>query len=94
VSQEIIDERFEILYEVQKEIAREMNQEYLGKTIEVLVEGAHEETNLLLQGRHKGQAPDIDGKVIINDGLAKAGEIVNVEITEVLDYDLVGKIIR
>lgn len=93
VSQEIIDERFEILYEVQKEIARELNQEYLGKTIEVLVEGAHEETDLLLQGRHRGQAPDIDGKVIINDGIAKAGDIVNVEITEVLDYDLVGRII-
>jgi hypothetical protein len=32
--------------------------------------------------------------VIINDGMAKAGEIVKVEITEVLDYDLVGRIIE
>lgn len=93
VPQEVIDERFERLYEVQKEIARELNQEYLGKTLEVLVEGAHEETNLLLQGRHQGQAPDIDGRVIINDGVAKAGEIVKVEITDVLDYDLVGRIV-
>jgi ribosomal protein S12 methylthiotransferase len=93
VSQEVIDERFEKLYEAQKEIARELNQEYLGKVIEVLVEGVHEETDLLLQGRHAGQAPDIDGKVIINDGMAKAGEIVKVEITEVLDYDLVGRIV-
>ena len=93
VPQEIIDERFEKLYEVQKEIARELNQEYLGKVIEVLVEGPHEETELLLQGRHSGQAPDIDGKVIINDGFAKAGDLVKVEITEVLDYDLVGRII-
>jgi ribosomal protein S12 methylthiotransferase len=94
VSQDVIDERFELLYEAQKEIARELNQEYLGKVIEVLVEGQHEETDLLLQGRHAGQAPDIDGKVIINDGMAKAGELVRVEITEVLDYDLVGRIIR
>ncbi|HLT21875.1 MAG TPA: 30S ribosomal protein S12 methylthiotransferase RimO [Bacteriovoracaceae bacterium] len=93
VPQEVIDERFEALYEAQREIARELNQEYLGKVIDVLVEGAHEETDLLLQGRHAGQAPDIDGKVIINDGLAKAGEIVKVEITDVLDYDLVGRII-
>jgi ribosomal protein S12 methylthiotransferase len=93
VSQEVIDERFEQLYEAQKEIARELNQEYLGKVIDVLVEGPHEETELLLQGRHAGQAPDIDGKVIINDGMAKAGDIVKVEITEVLDYDLVGRII-
>jgi ribosomal protein S12 methylthiotransferase len=93
VAEDIIEERFEKLYELQKEIARELNQDYLGKIIEVLVEGPHEETNLLLQGRHAGQAPDIDGKVIINDGMAKAGEIVKVEITEVLDYDLVGRII-
>jgi ribosomal protein S12 methylthiotransferase len=93
VPQEVIDERFEKLYEAQKEIARELNQEYLGKVIEVLVEGAHDETDLLLQGRHAGQAPDIDGKVIINDGTAKAGDLVQVEITEVLDYDLVGRIV-
>ncbi len=93
VPQEVIDERFERLYEVQKEIAHELNQGYLGQTIDVLVEGVHEETELLLQGRHQGQAPDIDGKVIINDGMAKAGEIVKVEITDVLDYDLVGRIL-
>lgn len=94
VPQEIIDERFEQLYEAQKEIARELNQAYIGQVIDVLMEGEHEETDLLLQGRHAGQAPDIDGRVIINDGLAKAGEIVKVEITEVLDYDLVGRIVR
>jgi ribosomal protein S12 methylthiotransferase len=93
VDQETIDARFEILYETQREIARELNQKYIGKTIDVLVEGPHEETELLLQGRHAGQAPDIDGKVIINDGMAKAGDIVKVSISEVLDYDLVGQIV-
>jgi ribosomal protein S12 methylthiotransferase len=93
VPQDVIDARFEMLYEAQKEIARELNEQYIGKIIDVLVEGEHEETELLLQGRHAGQAPDIDGKVIINDGMAKAGDIVKVEITEVLDYDLVGRIV-
>lgn len=93
VPQEVIEERFEALYELQREIARELNQQYVGQIIDVLVEGFHEETDLLLQGRHAGQAPDIDGKVIINDGMARAGEIVKVEITEVLDYDLVGRIV-
>jgi ribosomal protein S12 methylthiotransferase len=93
ISQDVIDERFEQLYEAQKEIARELNQEYLGQVIDVLIEGQHDETELLLQGRHSGQAPDIDGKVIINDGMAKAGDIVKVEITDVLDYDLVGRIV-
>ena len=61
-----------------------------------MIEGEHEETELLIQGRHEGQAPDIDGKVIINDLDGKnieVGELVYVEITEVLDYDLVGRIV-
>jgi ribosomal protein S12 methylthiotransferase len=94
VPQDIIDQRFETLYEVQKEIAREINQKLVGKTIDVLVEGVHPETDMLLVGRHNGQAPEIDGQVIINDGLANAGEIVKVKITEVLDYDLVGSIVK
>jgi ribosomal protein S12 methylthiotransferase len=94
VPEDVIEARFEALYEAQKEIARELNQAYVGQIIEVLVEGVHEETDLLLQGRHAGQAPDIDGKVIINDGMAEAGDIVQVEITEVLDYDLVGRIVE
>jgi ribosomal protein S12 methylthiotransferase len=94
VPTEVIEERFDILYEAQKEIVREKNKKYLGQTLEVLVEGLHEETDLLLQGRHSGQAPEIDGKVIINDGVAKPGEFVQVKIDEVLDYDLVGHIIR
>jgi ribosomal protein S12 methylthiotransferase len=96
VPQDIIDERFDILFETQQEIVRERNQTYLGKVIDVLIEGEHEETELLIQGRHQGQAPDIDGKVIINDlaGLeVEIGDLVKVEITEVLDYDLVGRIV-
>lgn len=96
VPQDIIDERFDILFETQQEIVRELNQAYLGKVIDVLIEGEHEETELLIQGRHQGQAPDIDGKVIINDlaGLeVEIGDLVKVEITEVLDYDLVGRIV-
>ena len=80
--------------DIQKDIARELNEAYIGKTIKVLVEGFHEETELLLQGRHQGQAPDIDGKVIINEGMARPGDIVDVEIIDVLDYDLVGRIVE
>lgn len=93
VPQEIIDERFQQVYEVQKEIVRELNAAYLGQTLDVLVEGAHLDTDMLLQGRHAGQAPDIDGIVIINEGQASPGDFVKVKITEVLDYDLVGHIV-
>lgn len=96
VPQEVIEERFDKLFEVQREIARELNQEFLGKVIDVLVEGPHEETELLIEGRHFGQAPDIDGKVLINDlgGLqVKTGDLVKVKVTDVLDYDLVGEVV-
>jgi ribosomal protein S12 methylthiotransferase len=95
VPQDIIDERFDRLYEAQREIVRELNSAFMGKVIPVLIEGEHDETELLIQGRHEGQAPDIDGKVIINDldgRKVEIGDLVYVEITEVLDYDLVGKI--
>lgn len=96
VPQDVIDERFDRLYEVQLEVVRELNQKFIGKTLDVLIEGEHDETELLVQGRHEGQAPDIDGKVIINDFSdikIEVGDLVKVEITEVLDHDLVGKIV-
>lgn len=95
ISQDVIDERFDRLYEAQREIVRELNAEFLGKIIPVLIEGEHEETELLIEGRHFGQAPDIDGKVLINDlsgREVKIGDLVYVEITDVLDYDLVGRV--
>ncbi|MFT6545001.1 MAG: ribosomal protein S12 methylthiotransferase, partial [Bacteriovoracaceae bacterium] len=96
VSQEVIEERFDRLFSVQKEISRELNQEFVGQVLDVLIEGEHEETELLIQGRHQGQAPDIDGKVIINDTndtVLNVGDLVKVEITESLDFDLIGRIV-
>ena len=96
VPQEVIEERFDRLYEAQREIVRELNSNLLNRVIPVLIEGEHEETELLIQGRYEGQAPDIDGKVIINDlngQNVEIGDLVHVEVTDVLDYDLVGKVV-
>ena len=57
------------------------------------MEGVSQETDLLLEGRTRYQAPEIDGCVYINDGQAMPGHIVNVRITEAQIYDLVGEII-
>ncbi|MCB9094465.1 MAG: 30S ribosomal protein S12 methylthiotransferase RimO [Halobacteriovoraceae bacterium] len=92
ISEEVIENRFQEIYEIQKEISRERQKAMIGKRMKVLVEGAHPETDMLIQARHQGQAPDIDGHVIINDGLAKVGDMVEVEITDALDYDLIAKI--
>ncbi|MCY4645082.1 MAG: 30S ribosomal protein S12 methylthiotransferase RimO [Bacteriovoracales bacterium] len=94
VPRDIIEERYRRVYEVQKSIANDLGRELIGQTLPVIIEGNHEETDLLLCGRHRGQAPDIDGKVIINDGkIIPRGNIVQVQITDALGYDLLGRII-
>ena len=85
--------RRERLLEVQKPIALERRQALVGRTLEVLVEGVCEETEHLLQGRHHGMAPEIDGRLLINDGLAPPATLAEVEITEAYADDLVGRIV-
>jgi len=57
------------------------------------VEGVNRETDLLLEGRTRFQAPEVDGCVHINDGIANPGDIVQVKICETQIYDLVGGIV-
>lgn len=67
----------------------------VGRHVKVLLEGRSDESDLLLQGRMETQAPEIDGRVLINDAGDRqpaSGEFYEVEITESLEYDLVGKI--
>lgn len=93
IDEETKQRRHDELMELQLEISREKHQAFIGRIVPVLIEGLSEETELLLQGRMSQQAPDIDGVVLINDGTAEVGEIVNVRITESHDYDLVGEIV-
>ena len=77
---------------IQRKISRAHQQALVGRRLDVLVEGVSGETELLLEGRWMGQAPEIDGKVYVNRGEARAGQIVPVEIEQAGDYDLVGGI--
>jgi ribosomal protein S12 methylthiotransferase len=94
IDQETKDRRHDELMALQLEISRERHQAFVGRTVRVLIEGVSEETDLLLQGRMSQQAPDIDGVVLINDGHAEVGEMVDVLISESHDYDLVGEIVK
>jgi ribosomal protein S12 methylthiotransferase len=93
IDEAIKEHRFKKLMALQKKISRKKNKAFVGKVVPVLVEGLSSETELLLQGRTSQQAPEIDGQVYINDGQAKVGDIVQVEITHSHDYDLVGRIL-
>ena len=65
----LIEERQAELLQIQESISLRKSRDMIGRTVEVLVEGASEETDLLLAARHEGQAPEIDGVVYINDAV-------------------------
>lgn len=87
------DARKDHLLAVQSEISAEIQKKYIGRMEQVLIEGYSSETDLLLEGRTRFQAPDVDGCVYIAEGEAGLGDIVQVNITEAHVYDLVGKIV-
>jgi len=93
VSDHLKGDRRDRLMEVQQRIAFEKNEARVGETVEVLVEGAHPETEHLLVGRASTQAPDVDGQILLNDGHADPGTFARVLLTETAGYDLVGRIL-
>jgi len=88
------EDRYNRVMAAQAEISKEKTAKYVHHIQQVLVEGVSAETELLLEGRTRFQAPEIDGCVYITDGRANPGDIVSVRITEAHTYDLVGEIIR
>jgi ribosomal protein S12 methylthiotransferase len=86
-----------LLMKEQAKISKSKNSEKIGKTFRVLFEGNSQESDLLWQGRLEGQAQEIDGYILINDAPENfeplSGQFYNVEITEALNYDLIGRIL-
>lgn len=78
--------RFETLMELQQGISMQINQSYVGKTLDVLIEGFDNGISL---GRSYRDAPEIDGLVFI-EGQLELGQIVSVRITGAMAYDLTG----
>jgi ribosomal protein S12 methylthiotransferase len=85
--------RHDRLLRAQEPVAAARRRALVGRTLPALVEGACDETEHLLAARHYGMAPDIVGRLLINDGLAPAGTLVEVEITDAFTHDLVGRIV-
>jgi ribosomal protein S12 methylthiotransferase len=83
---EVKQERYERLMELQQNISLQVNQSYVGKTLDVLVEGYGDGLSI---GRSYRDAPEIDGMVLV-EGKAKVGEIAQVKITGAMVYDLTG----
>jgi ribosomal protein S12 methylthiotransferase len=90
------ERRKDFLLSLQGPIARGKNRALRGQTLEAIVEGPCDETERLLEGRIRSQAPEIDGRLLINDTRGRdvaPGDIVRVRISDTHDYDLVGGIV-
>jgi ribosomal protein S12 methylthiotransferase len=92
-----IERRRKSLMSMQKKISRAKKKTLIGREFDLLLEGPSQETELLLEGRTPMHAPEIDGKVFINDYAEtidpRPGAFYRCRITEAHDYDLVAKII-
>ncbi|MBI5585599.1 MAG: 30S ribosomal protein S12 methylthiotransferase RimO [Deltaproteobacteria bacterium] len=85
--------RHDRLMALQKEISLKKNRELIGRVEPVLVTGPSSESEWLLEGRTRFQAPEVDGVVYITDGNPVIGEINSVRINEAHAYDLVGAVL-
>ena len=104
----LAEERRERLLELQRDVSLERRRRFVGRTVQMLIEGPCEETEHLLCARHQGMAPDVDGRVLINEIVAAdgrngggetsladvaAGRLAEVEVTDAFADDLVGRIV-
>jgi ribosomal protein S12 methylthiotransferase len=92
-----IESRRKSLMSIQRKISRTKKKSLIGQEFDLLLEGASTETDLLLEGRTAMHAPEIDGKVFVNDfpegDQPKEGEFYRCRITAAHDYDLVAEIL-
>jgi len=92
-----IESRRKFLMSIQKRISRGKKKSLIGHEYDLLLMGSSEETDLLLEGRTSMHAPEIDGKVFVNDypegPEPKPGEFYRCRITKAHDYDLIAEIV-
>jgi ribosomal protein S12 methylthiotransferase len=104
VPKRIIESRRKRLMKLQQKISAEKQQKWVGRQMDLLVEGVSDEHDLLWQGRTLMHAPEIDGKVLINDFGADndgtprdtlvPGTFYRCEITESHHYDVVARVLE
>ena len=82
----------EQIMQIQAEISLERNQSFIGRVMDVLIEGVDQENNISI-GRSYRDAPEIDGLVLV-EGIAPIGELVQVKINSAITHDLIGKLVE
>jgi ribosomal protein S12 methylthiotransferase len=96
IKEQVKQERVSRLAAIQKQNVIDAHKKLIGSTVAVVIDGYHPETQLLTVGRMISQCPEIDPVILINDfeKVHSFGDIYLVEITDVSDYDLLGKVLN
>ena len=101
VDEDTIRERQSGLMEIQQKISARRLRQFRGQRLTALVEGPSKDTPLVWEARLETMAPEIDGKLYLNDievegssVTAQVGDLVTAEITETHEYDLVGRVVE
>ena len=96
VPRKVAEQRRRELMRLQRKISRRKMKALVGRELEVLVAGESDESEYLLEGRHEGQAPEIDGQVFLSLGegvaAAGAGDLVRARVDSFADYDLAATV--
>ena len=94
IDEQTKEDRYSIIMQIQERIVEEENEKLLGTTVKVLLEG-YDEVAEAYYGRSEKNAPEIDGKIYFEGPKRMIqGSFVNIKITEVVDYDLFGVIVK
>jgi ribosomal protein S12 methylthiotransferase len=93
VAARVAEARARKLIRLQRGISRRRNRARVGSQLEVLVIGPSEEHELVMTGRHAGQAPEVDGIVYLSGAEVQPGQLRRVVVVEATDYDLLGEVI-
>jgi ribosomal protein S12 methylthiotransferase len=93
----VVANRWRKIMALGRKIARRKNAALVGRRLEVLVEGTSDEHEHVVMGRHRGQAPEIDGQVYLStshgpDALPRPGTLSFVTVSQASDFDLVGEL--
>ncbi len=100
VDEDLKVERQQQILELQKDISSNRCSEFIGKTLEVIVEGKLEGEDNVYCGRSYRDCYEIDGFVFFENTLSSsnadliAGDFYNIKITSAYDYDLIGELVE
>jgi ribosomal protein S12 methylthiotransferase len=95
-SRKTAERRMAKLMELQQQISREVNEAKIGSTFDAIVTGISTESEHLYEGRLISQAPEIDGRLLINDGhelITTFPQFARVEVNDAHPYDVVGGVV-